>query len=80
MRLNRVRTELRDQLTAGERVVFYAHFLLSVLLPPLGVILLVSGAKLVGGALLILGIVVMAVPMSPFMRARIRRRETQAGP
>jgi len=33
----------------------------------------------VGIALLVIGLLAMAVPISPLLRARVRRREAQAG-
>jgi hypothetical protein len=52
------------------------------LLAPVGVVLLIVGsgaAHGVGIALLVLGLLAMAVPISPLLRARVRRREARAG-
>jgi Zn-dependent protease with chaperone function len=47
-----------------------------------GVVLLLFGSGAthgIGIALLAIGLLAMAVPISPFLRARVRRREAQAG-
>jgi len=54
---------------------------LASLLAPVGVVLLIMGsgaAHDVGIALLIFALLAMAVPISPFLRARVRRREARA--
>jgi hypothetical protein len=76
--LRRRRAELREQLTPGERRFFYGYGLVSPLLAPVGIGLLVFGShdtRGVGIGLLLVALLVMAVPISPFLRARIRRRE-----
>lgn len=68
-------------LTRGERVFAWSYTLLVSLLAPVGVVLLITGsgaAHGVGIALLVLGLLAMAVPISPFLRARVRRREAGA--
>ena len=75
--LGRSRAQLRAQLTPGERRFFYGYMLISPLLVPLAIGLLVFGpssTRAVGVGLLLVALVVMAVPISPLMRARIRRR------
>jgi hypothetical protein len=74
-RRRRVRREL---LTLGERVVVWTMLFLGSTLAPAGVIILLSaGSSLrpVGIALLVLALVVMAVPISPILQARVRRRQ-----
>jgi len=71
----RVRCEL---LTLGERVFAWTMLLLSVVLAPAGVIILISGdssLRFVGIAMLVLALVVAAVPISPILQARVRRRQ-----
>lgn len=80
--LRRSREERRRLLTRGERVFAWSYTLLASLLAPVGVVLLIVGsgaAQGVGIALLILGLLAMAVPISPLLRARVRRREARAG-
>jgi len=53
------------------------------LLVPVGVVLLIVGsgaAHGVGIASLLVGPLAMAVPISPFLKARVRRREAQVSP
>ncbi|HEY0516965.1 MAG TPA: hypothetical protein VGD00_07575 [Solirubrobacteraceae bacterium] len=67
----------RDHLSRGERVVLRAA-MLSTLLAAAGIFLLVfggRGARTGAIVLLALGLLVTAVPVSPFLRARLRRRE-----
>jgi hypothetical protein len=80
--LRRGREERRRLLTRGERVFAWSYTLLVSLLAPVGVVLLIAGsgaAHGVGIALLVLGLLAMAVPISPLLRARVRRREARAG-
>jgi len=72
-----MRGELRKQLTVGERFAAYGYVLLTFLLPPLAIGLLVfgtEGAQPVGIGLLLLALVLFAIPISPILRARVRRR------
>lgn len=76
----RGREERRKRMTSGERFLFWAWTITSGLLAPVGVVLLVFG----GGSLravalpcLLIGLVGMAVPISPVLRAKIRRREAR---
>ena len=74
----RNRAQLRAELTPGERRFFYAYGLVSPLLAPAGIGLVVwgdSSTRGAGIALLIVALLVTAVPVSPFLRARVRRRE-----
>lgn len=60
----------------------WSYTVLASLLAPVGVLLLIAGsgaARGVGIALLVLALLVMAVPISPLLRARVRRREAPAG-
>jgi hypothetical protein len=80
--LRRGREERRRLLTRGERVFAWGYTLLASLLVPVGVVLLIVGsgaAHSVGVALLVVGLFAMAVPISPFLRLRVRRREDRAG-
>jgi len=80
--LKRGREERRRVLTTGERVFAWSYTVLSSLLIPVGVVLLLAGSGAthgIGIALLVIGLLAMAVPISPFLRARVRRHEAQAG-
>ncbi len=80
--MRRSRAKLREQLTPWERRFFYAYALGSPLLAPVAIGVLLfgsSGMRGLGIGLLLLGLVAAAVPISPFMRARVRRREQRAG-
>ncbi len=68
----------QSQLTRAERFVAGAWMVLTLVLPLSGAVVTVvsSGAvRTVGIALLLVGLVIAAVPVSPFLKARIRRRE-----
>ena len=76
--MRRHREERRALLTRGERIVVTVWMAAAWVLPVGGVALLVygsGGAHTAGIVLLGLALVIMAVPISPFLRARIRRRE-----
>ena len=76
--MRRSREKLRRELTPGERRFFYGYALVSPLSAPAGIVLLVFGShgvRGVGIGLLLLALVMAAVPISPILRARIRRRE-----
>lgn len=80
--LKRGREERRRLLTTGERVFACSYTVLTSLLIPVGVVLLLSGNGAthgIGIALLVIGLLTTAVPISPFLRGRVRRREVQAG-
>ena len=78
-KLRRDRALIREQLTSGERAVAYAVLWLGALLPPVGVILAASSTtRGIGIGLLLLGLLILAVPISPFLKARIRKRERSA--
>lgn len=54
--------------------------IVSALLAPVGIALLVFGgdaARRVALACVLVGLVLMVVPISPFLRARLRRREAR---
>jgi hypothetical protein len=76
----RIRSELREQLTQGERAFWYGMVVLVFVLPTLAIgVLILGGSDLrgLGIGLLFLTIVVYAVPVSPILRARVRRREAR---
>ena len=78
--LARVRGELRDQLTPGERVFFYLWTALILLLPlaTVGCLFLGHGTvRGVGIGLAFLTLVFYAIPLSPILRARIKRRQSR---
>jgi hypothetical protein len=73
-----MRRTLRAQLTLGERAAVYAHLFLSFVLPPVGIALLVLGGgstQPVGIGLLLVALVLIVVPISPILKAKVRRRE-----
>jgi hypothetical protein len=79
--LRRSRAQTRQLLTPGERRFAYGYTLVSGLLPPVAIGFLVFGTsttRAVGAGLLLLALVLMAVPISPFLRARVRRRAARA--
>ncbi len=79
--LRRGREERRQLLTKPERFVAWAFALLPSLLALVGVVLLIgggSGARVLGIVLLVLSLLGMTVPISPFLKARVRRREARA--
>jgi hypothetical protein len=82
-RLNEVRSVMRRNrearrrlLTRGERMIGWGFAFLPPLLVFVGVVVLANGAgKGLGIALLVVGLLLMLVPISPILRARVRRRE-----
>jgi hypothetical protein len=77
----RIRSELREQLTSGELAFWYGMVVLVLVLPALAICVLILGGndlRGVGIGLLFVTIVVYAVPVSPILRARVRRREARA--
>jgi hypothetical protein len=77
------RAQLQIELTPGERRFAYGYTALGVILPPTAIGLVVFGTgstRGVGIGLLLLALLVMAVPISPFLRARVRRRERASEP
>jgi hypothetical protein len=80
-KLRRNRAELRRELTLGERWFVYGYMALCTFLGPVAIVLLLLGPgapRTVGFGLLLAALVVMAVPISPFIRARVRRRERRS--
>jgi hypothetical protein len=79
--LRRQRQRRRELLTLRERIFAWTMLSLSVGLAPAGVIILLSassGLRPVGIALLVLGLFVMATPISPILQARVRRRRRES--
>jgi hypothetical protein len=79
--LQQGRDERCRLLTRGERVLAWSLTIAPTLLLLDGLVLLVWGEGAghgVGIALLIVALLVMAVPISPFLRARVRRRAARA--
>jgi hypothetical protein len=79
--MRRGREERRKLLTRGERVFAWTMIVVSAVAAPAGVIILLSGgpgSRPIGIMLLVLALVVMAIPISPILRARVRRRERRA--
>jgi hypothetical protein len=77
-RLRRSRKARRELLTRGERIVAWSLALMSIVLAPAGVIILLSGdssLRVVGITMLVLALFVAAVPISPVLQARVRRRQ-----
>jgi hypothetical protein len=77
--LRRIRVEVRDQTTPAERTVWYAYMVLIIVMPALGLILLFAGGSGagVGIGLLIGAVVLYAIPMSPILKDRSRRRDAR---
>ena len=78
--MKRNREARRKLLTRGERVFLMSSTLLSSLLAPAAVVLLLFGGgsvRIIGIVLLLVALLLMAVPITPFMRARVRRREAR---
>jgi ABC-type transporter Mla maintaining outer membrane lipid asymmetry permease subunit MlaE len=76
--MRRRRRARRELLTLGERIFAGTMVILSGVAVPTGVIALLLGDSSlhpVGIALLVLGLVVMAVPTAPILQARVRRRQ-----
>jgi hypothetical protein len=70
--------QLRKELTPNERRFYYGYIVVGMVVPSAAIWLLFLGrgtARAVGIGLLLLALLVMAVPISPFLRARVRRRE-----
>jgi hypothetical protein len=79
--LKQRREERRRLLTKGERAIAWSLAFAPSLLVLGGIALLVWGKGAghgVGIALLIVALLPMAVPISPFLQARVRRRKAQA--
>jgi cation transport ATPase len=77
--MRRHHEERRRLLTRGERVFVWAYMLLSAVTLA-GIPLVVfgrHGVRTAGIALLIVALLLMAIPISPFLRTRVRRRENQ---
>jgi hypothetical protein len=80
--MRRHREERRTLLTRGERIVGWSLTFSPSVFFLGGIALLLwggGGTRTLGITLLILALLVMAVPVSPFLRARLRRREAGRG-
>jgi hypothetical protein len=78
--MRRLREVRRKRLTRGERILGWTLALGPSVLVVVAVALLLSDhARTIGIALLIVALVVMAVPISPLLGAKVRRREARAG-
>ena len=69
-------TEAAAQLTRGERIFLRLWLIVIVLLPPCAGLLTIFGrgaVRAVGIALLLVALIIFAVPVSPLLKARIRR-------
>ena len=77
--LRRIGVEVRDQTTPAERTVWYVYVLLIIVMPALGLILLLAGGAGmgVGIGLLIGAVVLYAIPISPILKNRSRRRDAR---
>jgi len=81
-RRRRLRELRREQLTQPELILVWTVFWATAIGPPLlivaGVLLLLhKGPHAVGIALLLLGLVVLAVPTGPLLQAWVRQRATR---
>ena len=77
-KMRRNREARRRVLTRGERIFGWSFSMLPPVLVFFAVVLLIDGGpRFAGIALLILGLLMLAVPVSPILRARVRRRETR---
>jgi hypothetical protein len=79
--LARQREERRRLLTRGERIFGWSFSVLPPLVVLGAVLLLLAGTgpvRDVGIGLLVLALLAMVVPVSPVLRARVRRREARA--
>ena len=85
-RLNEVRSVMRRNrearrrlLTRGERIIGWGFAFLPPMLVFIGVVVLANGAgKGLGIVLLVVGLLLTTVPITPMLRARVRRREERA--
>ncbi len=80
--VRRSRKVRRELLTLGERVFAWTMTLFGVIAVPAGIIILLSGdsgLRAMGIGLLIVALVVTAVPVSPILQARVRRRQQATG-
>jgi len=85
-RLNEVRSVMRRNrearrrlLTRGERIIGWGFAFLPQMLVFIGVVVLANGAgKGLGIVLLVVGLLLTTVPITPMLRARVRRREERA--
>lgn len=80
-KIQRTRAELRTQLTPGERLFAYSWLVLTMALPFAGAVLVGAGkgTRAIGIGLLAAGLIFVAIPISPILKARIRRRQEKQG-
>jgi hypothetical protein len=74
------RAEIRAQLTAGERAFLWVWMVVLCVLPTGAGCLVIFGrgtARAVGVVLLFVSLVLLAIPISPFLRRRIQTRAGQ---
>ena len=77
--MRRNREARRRLLTRGERIIGWSFAFLPPLIVFAGVVVLANGTgNGLGIALLVVGLLLMLVPISPILRARVRRREERA--
>jgi hypothetical protein len=78
-KLKRNQEQIGALLTPAERLFAYSWLSLTMVLPFAGAILIGAGGgtRRIGIGLLVAGLVFVAVPISPILRARIRRREQE---
>ena len=78
--LRRARSRLRAEHTAGEVAFLYLWTAVGCLLPTVGLGLTIFGrgtVRAVGVGLLVAFVVLWAIPLSPILAARRRRRENK---
>jgi hypothetical protein len=77
--LRRLREVRRKRLTRGERILGWTLALGPGVLVVVAVaLLLLDHARTVGIGLLVVALVLMAMPVSPLLGAKVRRREARA--
>jgi hypothetical protein len=80
--LRRLREELvAEGLSRGERAFFFVWFVVAFVLGPVGMVLVLASedTRAVGLVCLVASVVQMAVPLTPILKARVKRRERRSG-
>ena len=81
-RLKQLPSEMRAEgLTTGERVFVYVHAAVTMVLPTCAIALAIFGrdtTRAVGIGLLGLTLLIYALPVTPFLQARVRRRQRES--